>query len=39
MIITPYSVQKDLVFEIMKILSIIKITEPVKIGNIIVKMY
>ena len=34
---TSVSVPKDLVFEIMNILSTIKITAPVKVGDIIVK--
>lgn len=34
---TSSSVPKDLVFEVMKILSKIKITAPVKVGDIIVK--
>ncbi|MCC3868978.1 DUF1667 domain-containing protein [Terrisporobacter mayombei] len=34
---TSSSVQKNLVFEIMNILSTIKITAPVKVGDIIVK--
>lgn len=34
---TSSSVSKDLVFEVMKVLSTIKITAPVKIGDIIVK--